>query len=160
MNDVSWFVARRRWFNVTVLVLALVLGISGIALAASSGTYLLGAWPGSPGYVCGESVVFAGPPDFRSWTYSYSTSNCASAATKPAGYFGSKFLAYRDGAVCYASSWSYSNVSAYGWGYGGKMCSDPSGVQEWRTRAYHKAYNPSTTTYTEYTGNWSPIQSS
>ena len=65
---------------------------------------------------------------------------CASNLTLPSGYLGARAQGYRDGQYCGQSSWSYSNVAAWGWQVWVWACSNPSGLQEFYTRANGKLW--------------------
>lgn len=147
--------------KVAIATLALVLFIGSAAWAATSGKVHTANWPGSPtGVVCGQADIVVAPPDFKAHTYSRTSSSCATAQSRAAGWLGVKFKALKDGVVCYTSATHYNSGTTSGISVGGKVCTDPAGTQAWSTWAYQSAWNPDTWTYLNVGPVVSPNQSS
>jgi len=78
------------------------------------------------------------------------------ANTLPSGWIGTRAGGYRDGVWCGVSGWHYSSQAATNWQLWVTMCSNPSGIQEFKTRGDITIYTGSG--YVSNTGPTSPAQ--
>lgn len=85
------------------------------------------------------------------------TSSCGGAnRTLPSGYLGIGVEGYRNGALCGFSGIYYSNVATSAWQLWITLCSNPSGTQDFYTRAI--GYGWSGSGYVQSSGVYSPSQ--
>lgn len=81
-----------------------------------------------------------------------------SANVLPAGWLGVSVQGLRDGVSCGYSPWSYSSSATSAWTLWSTECSNPSGLQSFRTRSFIRAYDGEEDYFT-YTGPLSPAAS-
>lgn len=83
--------------------------------------------------------------------------DCAGTVNSlPSGWIGTRAGGYRDGGWCGVSGWHYSSQAASNWQLWITMCSNPSGIQEFKTRGDITIYTGSG--YVSNTGPTSPAQ--
>jgi hypothetical protein len=88
----------------------------------------------------------------------YVAGSCSGANRNvPSGYIGTQLYGYRDGSSCGSTAVYYSNVSTSAWQLWATMCSNPAGVQTFRTLGGGWYWNGST--YNQAGFVFSPNQS-
>ena len=115
------------------------------AMVAASAWSLLTYWvawpvPGASDFasVCGQSgIVDVATNYMQTVIKHYASNSCAgSSYTVPSGWIGSKVNGYKDGTICGQSSIHYSTVNTSAWQLWQAACSNPPGVQTWKTHGY------------------------
>lgn len=123
------------------LMLILAQPVSVAATAYSPMNY--GAkWlvPGQGVYAsaCGQSgIIDTAQNYFQIAVRNWISGSCAGASRNvPAGYIGSSLYGFRDGSNCGGTSIYYSTVTTAAWQLWATMCSNPAGLQDFKTLGY------------------------
>ncbi len=127
-------------------------GTSALATATSGRVYKSNV---AGTRVCTEAVI-ADTADNKGYTTTWSAT-CTSTNSKPSGYLGIRIRGVRDGGLWSSwTSWAVNSSTTWSMGVGGKLCSNPSGTQEFQTEAESKFWYSSG--YIHFTKTVSPAQ--
>lgn len=108
---------------------------------------------------CTEAMIDTGG-DNKAFTDAGALGNvdCYTTQNVPAGYIGAQAYGYRNGAYCGSTGAAYNNAAASSFGIGAFICSNPSGLQAFKTGSSSYFYVGGGTGYVGV-GTQSPNQS-
>lgn len=137
----------KRRHLLVVLVSVLTLSFASIALAtATSGRMYKGENPiQPPNDICGEAII-RDVADNVGNTFSSSNGTCWSPVLTNPGVLGVRVHGYRDGVYCGSAGYVYNSSITSGIGVGSKLCSNPSGFQNFHSVSLHRVWNGSSYT--------------
>ena len=141
-------IKQQRKFSLTLLVVVITVGITSIALAtATSGRIYKGENPIlPPNDICGEAII-RDVADNVGNTFSSANNTCWSSVLTNPGTLGVRVQGYRNGAFCGSAGYVYNGSITSGIGVGSKLCSNPSGLQNFHSVSLHRVWNGSSYNY-------------
>lgn len=135
------------------LTLAFMPGVAA-ATASSALTYITATTrDGAVLAICGKATI-ADVADNKGHTYGrqWSNNTCSGAPISAStGSLGVKANGYRNGVYCGTTGWYYNGVATSTFAVGSVICSNPAGIQTFRTTSHHAVWSDPSSQY--FTGS-------